>query len=395
MTDTSNTNPQHFCKALPSRKTLARVYMQPVPPAEMRRLEAAILFAKQWPQNHTVRIAFLEGNSSMHQWVMQVVMEQMQPLMNLQLEFVQPGAGNTDMRITFDQNSGAWSYLGLDCLNIPQNQPTMNLGWLDYDRNGAVILHEFGHALGPWIHEHQSPRDNVIQWNKPQVIADLSGPPNNWDAATIENNMFRQYDINQIRGSSYDPESIMHYVFPTSWTLNGMSSQLRTHLSAKDKHWLAKTYPPDPLDPEPTGPEPTDPLGPDEWEPYDPNATDDTGTATATTTTTDTNIDCPTCGITTTDTDTKTTPSTGSTTDCAGDTQTIVIITAVICVLVVAGVGLMLFAAYQRKRASRASRGRGSTTSTRGTSSTSSSNPPSSSSGGGGTSRLSTTASRT
>ena len=51
-----------------------------------------------------------------------------------------------------------------------------------------MILHEFGHALG-LIHEHQNPIQ-AIDWNKPAVIADLSGPPNNWDRDTIEHNMF-------------------------------------------------------------------------------------------------------------------------------------------------------------------------------------------------------------
>jgi hypothetical protein len=37
-------------------------------------------------------------------------------------------------------------------------------------------------------HEHQNP-DTPIDWNRVAVIADLSGPPNNWDEATIESNI--------------------------------------------------------------------------------------------------------------------------------------------------------------------------------------------------------------
>ena len=104
-------------------------------------------------------------------------------------------------------------------------------------------------ARGQKIHEHQNPQGNTIEWNKSVVIRDLSGPPNYWDAQTIENNMFRQYDINTIRGSTYDPDSIMHYVFPSTWTKNGVSASLPTRLSEKDKYWLAKTYPRDNVEP--------------------------------------------------------------------------------------------------------------------------------------------------
>jgi hypothetical protein len=50
-------------------------------------------------------------------------------------------------------------------LQIPAPEPTMNYG-----------------------HEHQNP-DTPIDWNRAAVIADLSGPPNNWDEATIESNI--------------------------------------------------------------------------------------------------------------------------------------------------------------------------------------------------------------
>ncbi len=53
-----------------------------------------------------------------------------------------------------------------------------------------MVLHEFGHTLG-LIHEHQNP-NRPINWNRAAVIADLSGPPNNWDEETIENNIFKR-----------------------------------------------------------------------------------------------------------------------------------------------------------------------------------------------------------
>jgi len=46
--------------------------------------------------------------------------------------------------VTFDEDDGAWSYIGLDNKSIPLHAATLNLGWVDE----AVILHEFGHVLG-------------------------------------------------------------------------------------------------------------------------------------------------------------------------------------------------------------------------------------------------------
>ena len=71
----------------------------------------------------------------------------------------------------------------------------MNFGWLDE----AVVLHEFGHAIG-LAHEHQNP-DKGIKWNEDAVIRDLSGPPNNWDVATIRHNVLNKYAHDQINGA--------------------------------------------------------------------------------------------------------------------------------------------------------------------------------------------------
>jgi len=121
----------------------------------------------------------------------------------------------------------------------------MNFGWLDPgvsdDEARRVILHEFGHALG-LIHEHQNPV-HAIKWNKDAVIADLSGPPNNWDMDTIEHNMFEKYPRNDINGTKLDTTSIMMYPIPASWTLDGTHSDLNTDLSKVDKRFIRQQYP--------------------------------------------------------------------------------------------------------------------------------------------------------
>jgi hypothetical protein len=75
------------------------------------------------------------------------------------------------------------------------------------------------------------------------VIADLSGPPNNWDAETIEHNMFEEYPSNEIDGTKLDWHSIMMYTLPASWTMSGESAELNPDLSPDDKAFIKIAYP--------------------------------------------------------------------------------------------------------------------------------------------------------
>jgi serralysin len=162
---------------------------------------------------------------------------------NLTLSFID--RGNADIRIAFQQGDGSWSYLGTMCRQISRQEPTMNFGWLTPDSPDEelrrVALHEFGHALG-LIHEHQNP-NRPIQWNRDAVIRDLSGPPNNWDPATIENNIFKRYDPNEVTSTPTDSDSIMMYPIPQAWTLDGFSADLNSKLSETDKKFIRTTYP--------------------------------------------------------------------------------------------------------------------------------------------------------
>jgi hypothetical protein len=201
---------------------------------------AAFQIAKLWPNGSTIRIRFFGGTAAQQALVKQHAAQW--PLnANLKFEFV--NSGSTQVRIAFNDD-GAWSYIGTDALGIPADQPTMNFGWQDE----GVILHEFGHMLG-MTHEHQNPRDNPIQWNKPVVNAALSGPPNFWPQSTIDHNMYAQYDVSQINGSSLDPKSVMLYSFPATWTLNAFHSDPNESLSAVDKEFAKRVYPPSPAGP--------------------------------------------------------------------------------------------------------------------------------------------------
>lgn len=213
-------------RSLPSR--IFRPIITEAQPGSMV-FRAVAPLGKQWINGTKLRIRFTAGTDRQVDQVMSTI-KQWESVCNIGFEVV---LGESDIRIAFDEKDGAWSYIGTDCRGIPQNEPTMNFGWLDQ----AVILHEFGHALG-MAHEHSNPAGG-IEWNEPQVIADLSGPPNFWDESTIRYNVLRKYSADHIRGTKFDPDSIMLYSFPASWTKNNISTHENSTLSSSDRDFIA------------------------------------------------------------------------------------------------------------------------------------------------------------
>jgi len=226
-----NQNQEHWCFAWYAGED-----------ASSAQTRAALVKKAKW-KDATIRIAFLDGTDQQKALVKQYAEEWITNLANLKFSWVNDPT-NSDIRISF-QYKGSWSVIGSTSQTVPKDQSTMNFGWLTPTVTAAeakrVILHEFGHALG-LIHEHQNPVGG-IQWNKPAVIADLSGPPNNWDLPTIEHNMFEPYAAAEINGTQLDKESIMLYPIPASWTTDGFSAGPNAQLSPTDRSFIKKQYP--------------------------------------------------------------------------------------------------------------------------------------------------------
>ncbi|BBH44674.1 M12 family metallopeptidase [Pseudomonas sp. KU43P] len=150
-------------------------------------------------------------------------------------------AENNDLRaqiriLTETQSLYSESAIGTDSLAPTEASMVLNVK-PDHKDFQAIVLHEFGHALG-MDHEHQHPEAN-IPWNEPalRLYHEMLG----WSDHEIDHNFFNKRTEDMIK-TAYDPTSIMHYSVPKAWTW-GEEIGINHELSEKDLEFMRLAYP--------------------------------------------------------------------------------------------------------------------------------------------------------
>ena len=245
--DATETTP---LSAVPALCTLREVQPRHFGPNfDPDRASAIIISDKKWVNGTELRYHFLDDPPvAADKKVVRDAFKQWQEVpIGLKLREVADPA-EAEIRITFDQTDGSWSYVGRDILSRSASDATMNFGWRlsgwDYGRDTA--LHEIGHTLG-LPHEHQNPKSGIV-WNESAVLNYFGGPPNNWSEQQTRWNILRKISPDEVQGSRWDRNSIMHYRFKDG--LIDEPSRFQTQelipagdLSSRDKQWIKEFYP--------------------------------------------------------------------------------------------------------------------------------------------------------
>jgi len=196
-----------------------------------------------WTAGQTIAICFVGGTDGQKKFVQRVASMWL-PFANLHFDF-NATVAESEVRISFEEGQGSWSFLGTDARGVPKERATMNFGWLpdspSYRSHRGVVLHEFGHMLN-LSHEHQSPR-NHLTWNEEKIIADMKR--RGWEEDKTRGNILNRVKMadDLIVSDHFDTESVMSYSFPASWNLEGIAVKRSSDLSREDRRIIEEMYP--------------------------------------------------------------------------------------------------------------------------------------------------------
>jgi hypothetical protein len=148
-------------------------------------------------------------------------------------------------RLDTQADGGFWSYVGVEILAIPDNEPTLNLegftmSTIDSEFN-RVVRHEAGHTLG-FPHEHMR-RELVDRIDEKKAIAHF-GSTQGWSPQEVKEQVLTPIEESALLHTVHaDPKSIMCYQIPGSITKSGKPILGGTDIDEIDAAFAASIYP--------------------------------------------------------------------------------------------------------------------------------------------------------
>jgi hypothetical protein len=141
--------------------------------------------------------------------------------------------------------AGYWSWIGTEILEIPEDEPTLNLEGFTMRVSDAefrrVVRHEAGHTLG-FEHEHMR-RDLVKKIDRAKAFA-FYDTNQGWTPEEVEAQVLTPLKNKSIMGTAEsDPHSIMCYQIPGAITKDGKPIVGGNDINPKDFSFAASIYP--------------------------------------------------------------------------------------------------------------------------------------------------------
>jgi hypothetical protein len=211
------------------------------------RLRLALVVGRRWPTSGVrLTVGFLDGPSvalrkrilrHMNAWAKTANVKLVETKADPQVRIARLDSP-PDM-------AGYWSYVGTEILEIPKNQPTLNLEAFTMQTPESefhrVVRHETGHTLG-FPHEHM--RRQLVAKIDPAKAIKYFQATQGWSAQETREQVLTPLEQSSLLGTAQaDPNSIMCYQIPGEITKNGKPIIGGTDIDKLDYTFAASVYP--------------------------------------------------------------------------------------------------------------------------------------------------------